>query len=351
MNRKRLLCIFLAALLFLTACGAPAVDTPETELTQPIETVQTEAPTEQTPEETDPTEPPAQTDATQPEEQTEESTQPPRTEEPTERPTEPPQTEPPTEAPTEEPTEAPTEEPTEAPTEAPEEAPTGAAAIVDAAYALKSGESLSGTYTLSGVITSIKTAYSDRYGNITVIMTVPGRESKPIQCFRLEGSGVEYLAVGDSITVSGKLMNYKGTIEFDAGCSLVAYTSANPTEPEETQPETVWNDDSRDYVASYIHTYGRLPDYFVTKNEASRLYGWSGGSLDQYAPGMCIGGDRFGNYEGLLPDAPGRYWTECDIGTIGTSSRGSKRIVFSNDGLIYYTGDHYGSFTLLYGEP
>ena len=63
---------------------------------------------------------------------------------------------------------------------------------------------------------------------------------------------------------------------------------------------------------------------------------------------MCIGGDRFGNYEGLLPD--GHSYTECDVNTLEASSRGAERIVFSSDGLIYYTGDHYASFTLLYGE-
>ncbi len=103
-------------------------------------------------------------------------------------------------------------------------------------------------------------------------------------------------------------------------------------------------------VALYIHTYGHLPDNFITKEEARNL-GWEGGSLEDYAPGKCIGGDRFGNYEGLLPDEDGRRWTECDIGTLGKNSRGAKRIVFSNDGLIYYTDDHYESFTLLYGEP
>ena len=66
---------------------------------------------------------------------------------------------------------------------------------------------------------------------------------------------------------------------------------------------------------------------------------------------MSIGGDRFGNYEELLPDANGRTWTECDIDTLHAKSRGAKRIVFSNDGLIYYTDDHYESFELLYGEP
>lgn len=104
---------------------------------------------------------------------------------------------------------------------------------------------------------------------------------------------------------------------------------------------------SRDEVALYIRTYGQLPQNFITKKEAQAL-GWPGGSLEPYAPGKCIGGSKFGNYEGLLPDAPGRTWTECDIDTLGADSRGAKRIVFSSDGLIYYTEDHYASFTQLY---
>ncbi len=104
----------------------------------------------------------------------------------------------------------------------------------------------------------------------------------------------------------------------------------------------------RDELALYIHTYGHLPSNFITKDEA-RKSGWEGGSLERYLPGMCIGGDRFGNREGLLPDAQGRVWTECDVNTLGADSRGAERIVFSNDGLIYYTDDHYESFCLLYG--
>ena len=106
---------------------------------------------------------------------------------------------------------------------------------------------------------------------------------------------------------------------------------------------------SKEEVALYIHIYGRLPGNFITKKEAQAL-GWPGGSLEPYAPGKCIGGSRFGNYEGLLPEKEGRTYTECDIDTLGAESRGAKRIVFSNDGLIYYTGDHYESFELLYRE-
>ena len=136
--------------------------------------------------------------------------------------------------------------------------------------------------------------------------------------------------------------------------------AAEPAPPSQSAQETVDRSTellapdgsftSKEDVALYIHTYGCLPPNFITKEEA-RALGWEGGGLDDYAYGMCIGGDRFGNYEGLLPDAEGRKWTECDIDTMHKNSRGAKRIVFSNDGLIYYTDDHYDSFTLLYGEP
>ena len=107
---------------------------------------------------------------------------------------------------------------------------------------------------------------------------------------------------------------------------------------------------SMEDVSLYLHTYDHLPDNYIPKPEARDL-GWSGGSVERYAPGFAIGGDRFGNREGLLPKEQGRTYTECDIDTPGENSRGAKRIVFSNDGLVYYTGDHYESFELLYGEP
>lgn len=119
-------------------------------------------------------------------------------------------------------------------------------------------------------------------------------------------------------------------------------------EAEDTLPEDGTYTTKED-VALYIHLYGHLPSNFITKKDAEKL-GWPGGSLEPYAPGMCIGGSRFGNYEEKLPKAKGRTYTECDIDTLGASKRGAKRIVFSNDGLIYYTGDHYETFELLYGE-
>lgn len=105
---------------------------------------------------------------------------------------------------------------------------------------------------------------------------------------------------------------------------------------------------ARDDVALYLHTYGELPPNFITKAEAQKL-GWesSQGNLWEVAPGKSIGGDKFGNYEGLLPKESGRQYYECDIDFEG-GYRGAKRIIYSNDGLIYYTEDHYESFTQLY---
>lgn len=108
---------------------------------------------------------------------------------------------------------------------------------------------------------------------------------------------------------------------------------------------------SKEEVAAYLYLFGHLPDNYLTKKEAQDL-GWvaSRGNLWKVAPGMSIGGDRFGNREGLLPTKKGRKYYECDIDFDG-KYRNAKRIVFSNDGLIYYTDDHYESFELLYGNP
>ena len=103
---------------------------------------------------------------------------------------------------------------------------------------------------------------------------------------------------------------------------------------------------SCDDVALYIRTYGELPGNFITKDEARDL-GWEGGSVERFLDGAAIGGDVFKNREGSLPKADGRIYYECDIDTNGADSRGAKRIVFSNDGLIYYTPDHYVTFTLI----
>ena len=126
-------------------------------------------------------------------------------------------------------------------------------------------------------------------------------------------------------------------------------TAAPPTESATVEPGVVLGEtyDSKEEVALYIHLYGELPENYITKSEARKL-GWEGGSVEKFAPGKCIGGDRYGNYEGILPED--NEYKECDIDTLGKKSRGAKRIVFSTDGDIYYTEDHYESFEVLYGE-
>lgn len=139
----------------------------------------------------------------------------------------------------------------------------------------------------------------------------------------------------------------------DYGDSATTQTTQETELTEETSGIQIEEDGrytSKEEVAAYLNTYGHLPDNYITKEEAKEL-GWNSkeGNLWEVAPGMSIGGDYFGNYEEILPEEEGRDYHECDIDTDG-SYRGAKRIVYSNDGLIYYTEDHYETFELLYGE-
>lgn len=120
--------------------------------------------------------------------------------------------------------------------------------------------------------------------------------------------------------------------------TLVVYAADYPVE------EDGWYS-TMEEVAVYLTLYEKLPGNFISKYDAEDL-GWDNrkGNLDKVVPGCSIGGNRFGNYEGLLPEAKGRKYTECDINYDG-GYRNGERIVFSNDGLIFYTSDHYQTFT------
>ena len=175
------------------------------------------------------------------------------------------------------------------------------------------------------------------------------------------GCGMEQ--VSDTLDIAGEIVSILAddSGETTAPSEDITETTASSenlietTAPIENTDETTAPIDedgsysSKEDVALYIHTFGHLPGNFITKAEA-RALGWSGGSLEEYSKGCAIGGDSFGNLEGQLPSQKGRSYTECDIDPVGADSRGATRIVFSNDGLIYYTDDHYESFTLLYGE-
>lgn len=125
------------------------------------------------------------------------------------------------------------------------------------------------------------------------------------------------------------------------------------TEEEDLRDESI--NEKGDYsspelVALYLHTYGHLPSNYITKDEAYDL-GWepSDGNLWEVTDHRSIGGDRFYNREGQLPNVSGRIYYECDVNYKG-GYRGAERLVYSNDGYIYYTKDHYETFTLLYGD-
>ena len=101
-------------------------------------------------------------------------------------------------------------------------------------------------------------------------------------------------------------------------------------------------------IADYLFTYGKLPDNFITKKEAQEL-GWDStrNYVSDVAPGKSIGGDRFGNYEGVLPKVKGRTYYEADC-YYTKGKRTAERIVYSSDGHVWYTEDHYVTFTELF---
>ncbi len=141
------------------------------------------------------------------------------------------------------------------------------------------------------------------------------------------------------------------TYPSDTQASSSAPTTSAPTQTtapadDKLDPEGFYY--TKEDVALYIHQYGHLPENFVTKSQAKSEFG---SNFKAMKAGYRVGGDTFQNREGLLPKKSGRTYTECDIVAEGGTERGACRIVFSNDGLVYYTGDHYASFTLLYGEP
>lgn len=131
------------------------------------------------------------------------------------------------------------------------------------------------------------------------------------------------------------------------GCGTAEQGSITP-QAEEASIDVNGSYTTPEDVALYLHIYGELPDNFMTKKEAEAL-GWDSkkGNLWEVAEGMSIGGDTFGNYEGNLPEEEGLTYRECDVNYEG-GYRGSERIIYSNQGDIYYTADHYETFAELY---
>lgn len=171
------------------------------------------------------------------------------------------------------------------------------------------------------------------------------------------GAGAATSERRDSDADKGDAVGEQGDTATEASGEKDGDTAAPNVSPGEaadadaTVATTVTEDgeySTKDEVAAYIHEFGHLPGNYVSKTKAGKA-GWvsSEGNLWDVLPGRSIGGSRYWNDDGALPEADGRTWTECDINYQG-GYRGPERIVFSNDGLVYYTPDHYQTWEQLY---
>ena len=171
------------------------------------------------------------------------------------------------------------------------------------------------------------------------------------------GVGAATSERGDSDADKGDAVGEQGDTATEASGEKDGDAAASDVSPGEaadadaTVATTVTEDgeySTKDEVAAYIHEFGHLPGNYISKTKAGKA-GWvsSEGNLWDVLPGRSIGGSRYWNDDGALPEADGRTWTECDINYQG-GYRGPERIVFSNDGLVYYTPDHYQTWEQLY---
>ena len=123
---------------------------------------------------------------------------------------------------------------------------------------------------------------------------------------------------------------------------------AEKEESVETKPERDGAYTDKDEVILYIHEYGHLPSNYITKKEARDL-GWSDGAdnLSEVAPGKNIGGDEYNNADKMLPEEEGRVFYECDV-NVEPGERGKEKVIYTNDGQIFYTGDNMETFEQVY---
>ncbi|GAB1439974.1 ribonuclease domain-containing protein [Providencia sp.] len=137
------------------------------------------------------------------------------------------------------------------------------------------------------------------------------------------------------------------SLYFNGGDKSVSEQSQPPTReavtPKDT-PKTIDKLTEQDNVVSFMEKYQKLPAFYITKKQA-REAGWDAkkGNLCDVLPGRAIGGDRFSNREKGLPIAQGRQWFEADI-NYRCGHRGADRLLYSSDGMIFVTQDHYKSF-------
>lgn len=143
-----------------------------------------------------------------------------------------------------------------------------------------------------------------------------------------------------AVTGKRKKKNATPTPEVTAAATAAPEETEKPGATEEPGPII-----EPQRIADYLFEHGELPENFITKQEAKNL-GWNSSYnyVSDVAPGMSIGGDYFGNYQGKLPRVKGRKYYEADCWYTG-GKRNQYRIIYSNDGHVWYTEDHYNTFT------
>ena len=152
-------------------------------------------------------------------------------------------------------------------------APTDPGEILKAAYKLKDGKSLPYPVTLTGKVTSIDSPFDPAYNNISVVLTVDGYKKYPILCYRLKGTGVEDIALEDTITVTGIIKNYKGTIEFDAGCQLIERISGGNTAQKPTDDQDkILRDAKKLKPGEKLQMWSRSQNLQVTNGESQDVH-------------------------------------------------------------------------------
>jgi len=187
-----------------------------------------------------------------------------------------------------------------------------AESIMDSAYALAVGEALDGTHELSGVITEIDLSYTSKNG-VCLYMRVAEPKHRELYCFRLKGTGADVIAVGDTITVSGTIKNYKGLVEFDKNCTLVSWIPADDSEKPDPTGDPYQNVSRSEFYADYTPATSNEDAYYRS------LHGFLSGSLtvpDQ-APILAETQPKqdglFVRNEHMLFDESGKEYTVVDV--------------------------------------
>lgn len=142
------------------------------------------------------------------------------------------------------------------------------------------------------------------------------------------------------------ISNYKIERKSDVGSQLTEAKKSDAS--KESDIENSFNENSiqrltdEKNVISYVKSNHKLPDFYITKSQAKKQ-GWvpSKGNLCDVLPGKAIGGDKFSNREKQLPK--GEQYYEADV-NYNCGNRGADRIIFTKNGDVWLTKDHYKSF-------